>query len=176
MFADAAARACAESIGLGTALSRSLAAMSPPHADASLLCYAAAADLPVTVHVGIGTDTVHMHPACKGEHVGAASHHDFLRLVTMVRGLDQGVYLNVGSAVVLPEVFLKAVAMAHHGRDGARLRIVTGNLDMQRHYRTTTNVLRRPAVRGYDLAGHHEIMVPLLRMAILHALDQGPVS
>ena len=176
LFADAAERAEREKIGLGTALGRSLLDRAPRYAEKSMLCYATSAGLAVTVHVGMGTDTVHMHPACRGDHVGASSHRDFLRLVTMVRALDQGVYLNVGSAVVLPEVFLKAVAMAHHGRDGERIRIVTGNLDMLRHYRTTTNVLRRPATKGFDIAGHHEIMVPLLRAAILHALPPEPTA
>jgi hypothetical protein len=123
----------------------------------------------VTVHVAIGTDTVHMHPACDGAHVGAATHRDFLRLASLVEGMDGGVYVNVGSAVVLPEVFMKAVAIVHNADPSRRVRITTGNLDMLRHYRPRVNVVQRPAVTGYDIAGHHEVNVPLLRMAILAA-------
>ena len=120
-----------------------------------------------------------MHPACRGADIGAGTHRDFLRLVTLVEQLDRGVYVNVGSAVVLPEVFMKTVAMAHNARAAAsdeppaRLRITTGNLDMLRHYRTRVNVVQRPASQGYDLTGQHEVMVPLLRLAILAAASGG---
>ena len=170
LFADASARSRGGSEGLGTALGRLLLAAKPKHAGISVLCEAARRNVPVTVHVAIGTDTVHMHPACAGADVGAATHRDFLRLATLVEGLEGGVYVNVGSAVVLPEVFLKAVAMAHNARPGKRIRITTGNLDMNRHYRPRVNVLERPAEHGYDVAGHHEITFPLLRLAILAAL------
>jgi hypothetical protein len=93
-----------------------------------------------------------------------------------VEGLDGGVYVNVGSAVVLPEVFLKAVAMAHNARPEARIRITTGNLDMNRHYRPRVNVLERPAEHGYDVAGHHEIVLPLLRLAVLDALGAAKAA
>jgi hypothetical protein len=176
LFAEAAADAVIGGIGLGTALSRALWAREPANAQLSILCHAAQAGLPVTVHVAVGTDTVHMHPACDGAALGAATHRDFLRLVTLVEGLDEGVYVNVGSAVILPEVFLKAVAMAHnasaaeHGTP-RRLRITTGNLDMLRHYRPRVNVLERPAVAGFDVAGQHEYTLPLLRLAILAAVE-----
>ncbi len=174
LFGAAARRAVETGEGLGTALARTLDEQRPPHGDLSLLVGAARAGVPVTVHVAIGTDTVHMHPACDGADLGAATHRDFLRLATLVEGLDEGVYVNVGSAVVLPEVFLKAVALVHNARaaTGAPpLRIVTGNLDMLRHYRPRVNVLERPAAEGYDVAGHHEIVVPLLRVAILSAAE-----
>ena len=177
LFADAAARSREENIGFGTAIARTLSERDPSHAARSLLCHAARNDVPVTVHVAVGTDTVHMHPACDGGDIGAATHRDFLRLVTLVERLDQGVYLNVGSAVVLPEVFMKAVAMVHNARAAAsdelpaRLRITTANLDMLRHYRTRVNVVQRPSVRGMEITGHHEIMVPLLRAAILSAAE-----
>lgn len=176
LFGEAAARACRESIGLGTALGRCLLERSPPNAELSILCHAAEAGIPVTVHVAIGTDTVHMHPACNGADVGAATHADFLRLAGLVEGLDGGVYVNVGSAVILPEVFLKAVAMVHNawaneGKAGERLAITTGNLDMLRHYRPRVNVLQRPAAAGHDIAGQHEYIVPLLRAAILMAAE-----
>jgi hypothetical protein len=182
LFADAAARAVNDDVGFGTALGRLLLEAKPPEAARSVLVAAAHCGVPVTVHVAVGTDTVHMHPACRGADLGAATHRDFLRLAALVEGLDGGVYVNVGSAVVLPEVFLKAVALVQnalaHGAagsgaaassDGAgrRVRITTGNLDMLRHYRPRVNVLERPAERGFDVAGHHEILLPLLRIAVL---------
>ena len=174
LFAAAAARAASDTIGLGTALGRELLSRGPPNAHLSILCRSAEAGIPVTVHVGIGTDTVHMHPACNGAHLGQATLHDFRRLAGLVEGLDGGVYVNVGSAVILPEVFMKAVAMVHNAwaaehDDGRRLSITTGNLDMLRHYRPRVNVLERPAASGYDIAGQHEFTVPLLRLAILEA-------
>ncbi len=173
LFAAAAERAGREGIGFGTALGRELLDRDPPNKELSVLCHAAQHDIPVTVHVAIGTDTVHMHPACDGAALGAATHGDFLRLAALVEGLDDGVYINVGSAVILPEVFLKAVAMVHNARahegEAATLRLTTGNLDMLRHYRPRVNVLERPAQQGYDIAGQHEYVLPLLRLAILEA-------
>ncbi len=173
LFAEAAAEAASSGVGFGTALGNLLHARDPANAELSVLCCATSQGIPVTVHVAIGTDTVHMHPACDGATLGAATHRDFLRLVTMVEALDGGVYVNVGSAVILPEVFLKAVAMAHNARTAEgqadRLRITTGNLDMLRHYRPRVNVLERPAERGFDIAGQHEYTLPLLRLAILQA-------
>jgi hypothetical protein len=179
LFADAAARAARDGVGLGTALGRELADREPAHAHLSVLCLAAARDLPVTVHVAVGTDTVHMHPACDGAALGAATHRDFLRLAAMVEALDAGVYVNVGSAVILPEVFLKAVAMVRNAfaaeqAEPRTLRITTGNLDMLRQYRPRVNVLERPAVRGFDVAGQHEYTLPLLRLAILAAAAESP--
>jgi hypothetical protein len=173
LFGEAAARAARDGIGLGTALGLALVERRPPHVEASVLCRAAREGVPVTVHVAIGTDTVHMHPACSGADLGAATHRDFLRLATLVEGLDGGVYLNLGSAVVLPEVFLKAVAMVHNATPGRRVSITTGNLDMLRHYRPRVNVVERPAAKGHDISGHHEIVVPLLRMEILRAAAEG---
>ncbi len=173
LFACAARTAAESELGFGTAIAREVAAAEPANPQLSILCRAAETDLPVTVHVAIGTDTVHMHPDCDGGHVGTATHRDFLRLATLVRGLDGGVYVNVGSAVVLPAVFLKAVAIAHNDRDGEVIRITTGNLDMLRHYRPRVNVLERPAQAGYDIAGQHEMTMPLLRLAILSAAESG---
>ncbi len=176
-FARAAHHAVDAGIGFGSALGDLLLADEAPHAPLSILAQARAAGVPVTVHVAVGTDTVHMHPACDGGEIGTASHRDFLRLATLVEDLDGGVYVNIGSAVILPEVFMKAVAMVHNARAaegaGDPLRITTGNLDMLRHYRTRVNVLERPAVEGFDIAGHHEILVPLLRMSILKAAGDG---
>ena len=132
-----------------------------------------AADVPVTVHVAIGTDTVHMHPACDGAALGAATHRDFLRLAALVEGLDGGVYVNVGSAVVLPEVFMKAVAMVHNARaaesPGADpIRITTGQ---PRHAASLPPARERARAarrrRASTSPGHHELNVPLLRLAIL---------
>jgi hypothetical protein len=143
-----------------------------PHAGVSLLAAAARLDLPATVHVAVGTDTVHVHPAADGAYLGAATHLDFRIFTTVVSDLEGGVYANVGSAVILPEVFLKAVTVARntgHALEG----LTTVNLDMLRHYRTRVNVVGRPSEKGVDLAGHHEVMLPLLRLMILEAMEDA---
>jgi hypothetical protein len=173
LFAAAAADSVRRGVGLGTALGDALLAKSPPHAELSLLCAARTAGVPVTVHVAVGTDTVHMHPACDGATLGAATHGDFRRLATLVEGMDGGVYVNVGSAVLLPEVFLKAVAIVHNADPSRRIRITTGNLDFLRHYRPRVNVVERPAEKGYEITGPHELVVPLLRLAVLAAVAGG---
>ena len=168
-FAAAARRSRTEGVGFGRALGEDLLARDAPHNDVSLLAEAARLGVPCTVHVAVGTDTVHMHPDADGADVGAATQLDFRLACTIVAGLDDGVWVNLGSAVILPEVFLKAVTVARntgHPVDN----LTTANFDMIRHYRPTVNVVRRPPVRGYDIAGHHEIMLPLLRMAVLDAL------
>ena len=160
----------AAGLGLGAAVGRYLIERQPPHASVSLLATAWRLGLPATVHVAIGTDIVHMHPACDPAAVGRASHLDFRILAGEVARLGGGgVYLNVGSAVLLPEVFLKAVTLArnlgHDLRDFA-----TANLDFIQSYRPSTNVVQRPTEgvgRGYSLTGHHEIMVPLLAAALI---------
>lgn len=176
LFADAAARAARDALGFGTVLGRMLLEARAPNAALSVLCVAAQRNVPVTVHVAVGTDTVHMHPACRGADLGAATHGDFLRLASLVERMDGGVYVNVGSAVILPEVFLKAVALVHNIAPERRVRITTGNLDMLRHYRPRVNVLERPAEQGFDVAGHHEISLPLLRLALLDLLSRPPTA
>ncbi|MCU0725619.1 MAG: hypothetical protein MUE73_07510 [Planctomycetes bacterium] len=167
-FAGAAA-AGAGGAGLGRALGEPMREL--PHAGLSLLATAARLDLPATVHVAVGTDTVHLHPAADGAALGAASHLDFRIFTTVVSRLAGGVYVNVGSAVMLPEVFLKAVTVAHNA--GERLEGLFGaNLDMLRHYRTRVNVVSRPVERGVDIAGHHEIMLPLLRLMVLGEMEE----
>ena len=139
------------------------------YAGASLLCAAAKHDVPVTVHVAVGTDIIHMHPAASGASIGEGSLRDFRILTSAVARLAGGVYLNCGSAVVLPEVFLKAVALVRN-RGISLEGLTTVNLDFLRHYRPMTNVVQRPtagAGRGYSLVGHHELMIPLLAAAIL---------
>ncbi len=155
--------------GVGRAVAEWLAAEQPPHADASILCAAVRLDIPVTVHVAVGTDIVHMHPDASGAAIGEGSLRDFRHFAASVARLRGGVYLNCGSAVILPEVFLKAVAVARnsgHDLDG----LTTVDLDFRQHYRPLTNVVRRPTAgigRGIHLTGHHEIMIPLLAAALV---------
>lgn len=153
--------------GLGRALAQELDVL--PGRERSLIWQAVQAGAQVTVHVAIGTDTVHAVPGACGASIGQATHIDFRRLAAVVSELGGGVYVNVGSAVVLPEVFLKAVAVARNlGHPVADL--TTGNLDMIQHYRPLQNVLTRPAAKGYALTGHHELLVPLLRVEGLRRL------
>jgi hypothetical protein len=158
-----------EGLGLGQAVGRLLSEREPEHRQASILAVAAELDIPVTVHVAIGTDITHMHPAASGAAIGEASLRDFRYFVSNVAQLDEGVYLNCGSAVVLPEVFLKAVALARN-RGIPLAGLTTVNLDFVRHYRPQTNVVTRPTLgtgRGYSLVGHHEIMIPLLAALVI---------
>lgn len=163
-FARAAARG--RDIGLGEALKEAVRKEKLPHRRLSLLGAAARHGVPVTVHVAIGTDIVHMHPACDGAALGEASHKDFLLFAGICGKLHHGVYLNWGSAVLGPEVFVKAVTLANNLRKSP-LKITTANFDQLRHYRPRVNVVERPAAKGYDFAGHHEIMLPLFRLALL---------
>lgn len=155
--------------GLGRSVVEWLAASRPPHAEASLLCAAGRLGIPVTVHVAVGTDITHMHPDASGAAIGEASLRDFRVLAHAVSQLRGGVYMNCGSAVVLPEVFLKAVAIARNqGHDLAG--VTTVDLDFMSHYRPLTNVVRRPTAgigRGLHLTGHHELLIPLLAAALV---------
>ena len=163
----------AAGMGIGQAVTRFLADKQPQFARASVLAAAARLQVPVTVHVAIGTDVIHMHPAASGAALGEGSLRDFRYFVSSVARLERGVYLNCGSAVVLPEVFLKAVALARN-RGLALAGLTTVNLDFARMYRPLTNVVARPTAgtgRGYSLVGHHEIMIPLLAAAVI-ALDR----
>ncbi|MGB9605438.1 MAG: hypothetical protein ACPL88_06110, partial [Bryobacteraceae bacterium] len=151
---------------------RRLEALADPQfGDHSLLLAAWRRRVPVTVHVAVGTDTPHMHPAADGAALGAASHYDFRLFCSLVAELDHGgVYVNVGSAVLLPEVFLKAVSAVRNL--GRRLEeFTTANLDFIQHYRPRLNVIARPHARaggrGIALTGHHEIMLPLLAAALI---------
>jgi hypothetical protein len=155
-------------LGIGQAVTSYLSTKEPQFARASVLCAAARLGIPVTVHVAIGTDIIHMHPAANGAALGEGSLRDFKYFVSNVARLEHGVYLNCGSAVVLPEVFLKAVALARN-RGVALAGLTTVNLDFIRQYRPQTNVVSRPTAgtgRGYTLIGHHEIMIPLLAAAL----------
>lgn len=159
-----------DGLGLGAAVGRYLVARKPPHLDVSLLAAAHRLGLPATVHVAVGTDIVHMHPACDPAALGRATHLDFRLFAAEVARLGGGgVYLNVGSAVMLPEVFLKAVTLARN-LGHTITDFTTANLDFIQSYRPNTNVVERPTSgvgRGYSLTGHHEILVPLLAAALI---------
>ena len=173
---EAVADGVGRDLGFGRALGERLRALQPAHLAQSLLAACARLDRPCTVHVALGTDIVHMHPGCDGAAVGAASLRDFYLLAAAVADLnDGGVYLNLGSAVLLPEVFLKALTLARNL--GHRVQdFVTVNLDFIQHYRPTQNVIRRPVNRGgrgYALTGHHELLVPLLAAALIEEMAPG---
>jgi hypothetical protein len=156
-------------LGIGQSVGAWMLEHSARHRDVSLFASAAEMEIPVTVHVAIGTDIIHMHPAASGAAIGEGSLRDFRYFVSNVARLERGVYLNCGSAVVLPEVFLKAVALARNqGRPLTDL--TTVNLDFVRLYRPQTNVVSRPTKdigQGYSLTGHHELLIPLLAAALV---------
>ncbi|MSR32133.1 MAG: hypothetical protein EXR99_11560 [Gemmataceae bacterium] len=171
VFALAGRIGADEGIGLGAALGRVLQDLSCKHPKASLLLAAAQAEIPCTVHVALGTDIVHMHPHVSGAALGEASHIDFRILCTVVSGMAKGIWMNIGSAVIMPEVFLKAVSVVRnfgYDLDG----MVTVNLDKESRYRSTVNVLNRPSSEGIELTGHHEIMLPLLHASLAGALEK----
>lgn len=167
----AAKSGAADNIGLGEAMGREVIAQNPPHQEFSLLCQTYQNRIPLTSHLAIGADIGHFHHSCDGAALGATSHTDFKLFCSIVRMLDGGgVYLNLGSAVILPEIFLKAVTVVKNlGFPLADF--TTANFDFIQHYRPATNVVRRPtangAGRGFSLTGHHEIMIPLLAAQIL---------
>ncbi len=164
-FAVAARMGEENNLGLGWALGKYLDGLNCPHAESSLVLAAYRAGIPCTVHVALGTDIVHMHPHVSGSAVGEASLIDFRRLCTVVSSMAHGVWMNLGSAVIMPEVFVKAVSVARnfgHDLDG----MITINLDKQAQYRSRVNVLERPSSEGIELIGHHEVMLPLLHVSV----------
>lgn len=168
---EAARRAAKDGVGLGEALGRMLVESEPKHAELSLLCAAYRARVPFTAHVAIGTDIAHFHPQADGAALGAATHTDFRLLSELVRRMSGGgVYLNVGSAVILPEVFLKCVTLVRN-LGHALEDFTTANFDFIQSYRPLTNVVRRPtsggAGRGFSVTGHHELTIPLLAAELL---------
>ena len=173
---DAAREGAQDQIGLGEALGRALIRMNPKHAPLSLLCAAYKARVPFTAHVAIGTDIAHFHPRADGASLGATTHTDFRLLSEMVRRMNGGgIYLNVGSAVILPEVFLKTVTLVRNL--GHTLEdFTTANFDFIQSYRPLTNVVRRPvsggAGRGFSITGHHELTIPLLAAELLCGADK----
>ncbi len=173
MLNDAIRLGARDDIGLGEAVGRVLSELQPPFAAYSLLHEAYRHKIPVTVHATIGADIIHLHPNADGASIGQTSHQDFRLLTSIVKELDGGgVYLNLGSAVTLPEIFLKAVTVVRNL--GVPLQnFTTANFDFIQHYRPNTNVVKRPvangAGKGYSLTGHHELMIPLLAAAIINA-------
>jgi hypothetical protein len=174
---DAARTGANEGIGLGEAVGRALIAMNPQHQQYSLVCAAYKSKVPVTAFITVGGDIAHFHPTADGGALGATSHIDFRLLAEIVRQMNGGgVYLNVGSAVTLPEVFLKCVTLVrnlgHELRD-----ITTANFDFIQSYRPLTNVVRRPtadgAGQGYAITGHHELTIPLLAAELICGEAQG---
>ena len=174
-FAAAAARGAREGTGLGRALGVAMLEAKLPHCGQSLLAEAALRGIPCTVHVAVGTDTVHMHPTADGRDLGEATLLDFRLACSVVSKLAHGAWLNIGSAVLLPEVFLKAVTVARNTGHPVE-DLTTANFDMLPHYRPATNVVKRPPARGFNLTGHHEIMVPLFRLAVLAELAATPTK
>jgi hypothetical protein len=162
---QAIAEGVADGLGIGESLGRYLSGLNPPFGKYSLLLQAYLRRIPVTVHVTIGADIIHNHPKVSPSAIGEGSHRDFRLLASMVGGLNEGgVYLNCGSAVTLPEVFLKCVALVRNSGQPLR-NFTTANLDFIQHYRPRENVLKRPVKdggRGIAITGHHEIIIPLL--------------
>jgi hypothetical protein len=167
----AAQEGALEGLGLGEATGRALLSLSPKHADYSLLCATYQARIPFTAHLTIGGDIGHFHPQADGAALGATTHTDFRLLSELVRRMDGGgVYLNIGSAVTLPEVFLKAVTLVRN-LGNPLTDITTANFDFIQSYRPLTNVVRRPtangAGKGYSITGHHELTLPLLAAELI---------
>jgi hypothetical protein len=161
--------------GMGESLARALDGAELAHPELSLLASARDMGVPLTVHAAIGAEIIHQHPAASGAAIGDTSHRDFRRFAASLPSLhDGGVVLNLGSAVMLPEVFLKALTIARNLGNGKPTGFTAADLDMLRHYRPHVNVVQRPTVeggKGYEITGHHELMVPLLAWSVLSLLD-----
>jgi hypothetical protein len=167
-------RGAAEGWGMGEALGRALEAAATAHPEGSLLLAARRIGTPFTVHAAIGAEITHQHPATDGAAIGDTSHRDFRRLAAALEDLDGGVVLNLGSAVMMPEVFLKALTVCRNIHDGRPRAFTTVDLDMIPHYRPRVNVVERPTRSGggtgFQITGHHEIMVPLLAWGVAERL------
>lgn len=159
--------------GIGEAVGKLIQEGDFRYKDKSLLAACSRLNIPVTIHVAVGTDIIHMHPSFDGKATGAAAEKDFHTFCSLVADLEGGVFVNLGSAVILPEIFLKAVTLARNlGYDLKHFSTV--NMDFIQHYRPSTNVVRRPTQdggRGFALTGHHEIMLPLLAAAVIEQMD-----
>lgn len=175
----AVARGVRDGRGLGASLAADLAAREDlDRPGESLLLAAHRRDVACTVHVAVGAEITHQHPEADGAAIGAGSHRDFLELARRLEGLDGGgVVCNVGSAVILPEVFLKALTVCRNLREGRPRGFTTADFDMIRHYRPRVNVVERPTEtgggRGFQITGHHEIMIPLLAWAVVEELGRA---
>jgi hypothetical protein len=176
---EAFVRGMHESRGMGESLGRALddadRAGQLAHPELSVILGAHRLSVPVTIHAALGAEIIHQHPAANGAAIGDTSHRDFRRLAYSLTSLDDGgVALNLGSAVIMPEVFLKALTIARNLNEGRPRNFVTCDLDMQRHYRPRVNVVQRPTLeggKGYEITGHHELMVPLLAWAVVQELS-----
>jgi deoxyhypusine synthase len=162
--------------GMGEAVGRALSAEPKlAHPEQSVILAAHKHWIPVTVHAALGAEIIHQHPMANGAAIGDTSHRDFRRLAASCEELHQGgVVLNLGSAVIMPEVFLKALTVARNVNEGKPTGFTTADFDMQRHYRPQVNVVERPVLgsgAGYTITGHHELMIPLLAWAVAEALD-----
>jgi hypothetical protein len=161
---------------VAVALERANAESPLVHPELSVLLNAYRLGIPATVHAALGAEIIHQHPAASGAAIGDTSHRDFRRLADSLQRLDDGgVVLNFGSAVIMPEVFLKALTIARNLHEGRPQNFVSCDLDMQRHYRPRMNVVQRPTLqsgKGYEITGHHEIMVPLLAWAVVEGLER----
>lgn len=167
-----------QGMGMGEAVALALEGEEDlAHPELSVLLAAHRLGVPATVHAAIGAEIIHQHPAANGAAIGDVSHRDFRRLAASLQSLDDGgVVLNLGSAVIMPEVFLKALTIARNLHHGKPQGFVSCDLDMQRHYRPRVNVVQRPTLQsghGYEITGHHEIMVPLLVWAVVEELDRS---
>lgn len=166
-----------DKLGMGEALQSALSQRQLDHPELSLLAGARSLGVPVTVHAALGAEIIHQHPAADGAAIGDTSHRDFRRLAAALPALhDGGVVLNLGSAVVLPEVFLKALTIARNLNAGKPTNFTTCDLDMIRHYRPRMNVVQRPVLaggQGFEITGHHEIMVPLLVWTVISLLEDS---
>jgi hypothetical protein len=173
-FVQAIANAAHKELGLGEALGEALVKANAPYASESLLVQCLEHNVPVTLHVAIGTDIIYEHPGLSASVIGDATYRDFLIFSEAVSRLgDGGAVLNVGSAVIMPEVFLKALAIARNLGFPCH-EFFTANFDMIQHYRPTQNVVKRPTAtggKGYQFTGHHEIMIPLLAAALKSSLE-----
>ena len=175
-FLNAAiAEGAEKDLGLGRSVGAMLMREKFPFNRYSLLAKAYELDIPVTVHVALGTDIIHFHPDVDGPSIGKTSHLDFRIFARLVSMLEGGVFINLGSAVIMPEVFLKALSLVRNlGYDVKNF--TTVNMDFIQQYRPMTNVVHRPTLeggKGYSLVGHHEIMFPLLAAAVIEKLERG---
>ncbi len=167
-------RGAENGLGLGESVGAMLIEQDFPWNPSSLLARAYELNVPVTVHVAVGTDIIHFHPSVDGAAIGKTSHLDFRIFARLISDLEGGVYINLGSAVIMPEVFLKALSLVRN-LGHAVTNFTTLNMDFIRHYRPMTNVVHRPTLeggKGYSLVGHHEIMFPLLAAAVIEGLEK----
>ena len=178
---EAFVRGAMEGWGMGESVGAALQELGEAgalaHSELSIIAAARRLGVVATVHAALGAEIIHQHPAASGAAIGDTSHRDFRRLAAALEGLHEGgVVLNLGSAVIMPEVFLKALTVARNLHEGRPVRFTTCDLDMQRHYRPRVNVVQRPVLAGgdgYEITGHHEIMVPLLCWAVVTELERG---